>query len=823
MYMAKGAKIQNIYPLTPMQQGMLFNYLCHKDSKAYFQQLCFSLEADLDIDVFERSVNKVIERYDVLRTIFVYEKVEEPKQVVLAERTTKVFYEDISCMDSRDRKGYVEELKRNDLEKGFDIAKDLLMRISIIKVGSKVYEVIWSHHHMVLDGWCLGVVISDFIKIYQSLKYGKEHNLTKPYQYVDYINWLTKQDNATALAYWEKYLENYENEILLPQKVNVMKECYDKKEIHFSIDQEVTSKIVDISRKNNVTLNHVFQAIWAILLQRYNRVEDVVFGAVVSGRNAPIDGIDRMVGLFINTIPIRVNCDEHRSFTGMLEYIRDTYNQSILYDFVSLAKIQSQCSRKQNLINQLFIFENYPARDQSMGDTYRIKDAQSFEQTNYDFNLVIVPSDEIHIKLKYNGFLYEDKMVEAIQGHILQIINSICDNPDIQLKDIGILTDCEYDQIVYELNPNTRNTICNSTIKEMFEEQVVKSPDTIAVVYQNKKITYRELNERSNSLARVLRYHGVKKDTLVALMTERSIEMIIGILAILKAGGAYLPIDPEYPAQRVQYMLEDSNAKIIMTNTELKGILFEGEILDLRQEALYTKHHINLENSISPSDLAYTIYTSGTTGKPKGVMIENGSVVNLSANIYRKIYSKYSSILNVALLSPYVFDASVKQIFPSLLYGQTLVIVPEEERMDGEKLVNYYMKHRIDLSDGTPAHLGIIHEVLQSSKYRLPTRHFLIGGEELSVDLVRDFFSIYGTNEIRITNVYGPTECCDVSTMYDVDLDNIGKLSRIPIGYPLENVQIYLLDRNLNPVPYDIPGEIFIAGDGVSRGYLNQK
>lgn len=884
--MAKGAKIQNVYSLTPMQQGMLFNYLYNRDSKAYFQQLSFSIEADLDIDVFEISVNTVISRYDIFRSIFIYEKVEEPKQVVLAERSTKIFYEDISHMDSQSRNYYLDEFKEKDREKGFDLSKDLLMRIAIIKVGTNDYEIVWSHHHIIMDGWCLGLVISDFIKIYKSLRYGEEHKQDTAYQYVDYINWLVKQDNNKANGYWKEYLADYENEIVLPRKTKIKVHDYDKKEIHFTINKEMTLKIVNMCRKANVTVNNAFQAIWSIVLQRYNNLKDVVFGAVVSGRNAPVEGIEKMVGLFINTIPIRVNCDGNLTFSDLLMNIRDDYNQSTRYDFVSLAQIQNTCNVKQNLINNLFIFENYPAREMNTSDTYTIKAASSFEQTNYDFNVVIIPSEEIHIKLKYNAVIYEDYVVEAIKDHIIEIVNCVSDNPEIRLKDIRMLTDNEYEQVVYRFNQSKskliydlvqeepsildkvlmcettsihdnvsmyeetfilddvskhedttilsklstdvyETTYVNMTIHELFEAQAEKAPDVHAVVYKDLSITYKELNEKTNCVARVLRNMGVNRDTIVALVTERSIEMIIGILSILKAGGAYLPIDPTYPVDRVNYMICDSKATILVTNTECKELMFQGNVIDLRENAIYVKEQSNLENINSGKDLAYVIYTSGTTGNPKGVMIEHKSVINLSRNLYKNIYNEYPTKLNVALLSPYVFDASVKQIFPAILYGQTLVIVPEEERLNGDKLMNYYIEHNIQLSDGTPAHLSIIRDMLIDKKIELPTKHFVIGGEELSIDLVRNFFALNHNKEIKITNVYGPTECCDVSTMYEVDREKVEQLATmplvsIPIGYNLDHVQIYILDRYLHPVPIGTPGEIYIAGEGLSRGYINQ-
>lgn len=823
--MGKSATIQNIYPLTPMQQGMLFNYLYNKDSKAYFQQFCFSLEADLDIDIFEKSFNKVIEGYDVFRSIFIYEKVEEPKQIVLAERTARLYYEDISQMTVKEKVYYLDEFKKKDKEKGFDISKDMLMRISIIRLAAKEYQIVWSHHHIIMDGWSLGLVLQDFISIYKSLKSGEELKLVKSYQYVDYINWLAKQDKGYAEQYWKNCLENYDNETSIQQKVKAKIYEYDKKEIHFTIDKELTAKIIDICRKNNVTINNAFQAIWAVLLQKYNNTDDIVFGAVVSGRNAPIDGIEKMIGLFINTIPIRVKCDGNLSFNSLLENIRDNYNNSVKYDFMSLAQIQNTCNLKQNLISNIFIFENYPANDilNKANNNFKVKDIQSFEQTNYDFNIVIIPSDEIHIKLKYNSLVYDDKAVEAVKNHILEIINCICSNSEVCLKDIKMLTDNEYSQLVYKFNQNKMDYPINAVINELFEEQAVKTPGNAAVVYKDHTITYKELNEKANSVARVLRNMGVKSNTVVALVTERSIEMIIGILAVLKAGGAYLPIDPQYPRERVNYMLKDSNAKLLIINTDIKDISFKGNVIDLRNNFIYSYDKSNLENINLSRDLAYIVYTSGTTGKPKGVMIENRSVINLSVNLYKKIYQKYKFELNVALLSPYAFDASVKQIFPCILFGQTLVIIPEEERLNGEKLANYYIDHHIDISDGTPAHLSIIQDMLLDKSIKFPTKQFIIGGEELSIELVRNFFNLYENKNLKISNVYGPTECCDVSTMYQIDKENLASLSKIPIGKNLGNVQIYILDKYLNPMPFDTPGEIYISGDGLSRGYLNHQ
>ncbi|WP_167956551.1 non-ribosomal peptide synthetase [Anaerosporobacter faecicola] len=818
--MAKGAKIQNIYPLTPMQQGMLFHSLYNKKSKAYFQQLYFTIEADLNMDVFENSVNTLIERYDAFRTIFVYEKVEEPKQVVLEKRTLKVVYEDISQWDDVEKNCYLENYKNTDFSKGFDLTKDLLMRVAVFRIAPREYQIIWSHHHIIMDGWCLGVVLKEFIQTYQAKKVGKEGILPHVFQYVDYINWLGKQDHTMALQYWRTYLAGYEDEVYLPTRSDRSTDSYEKGENTFSLDQETSTTLQMLCKKTNVTLNNVFQAVWAILLQRYSNTDDVVFGAVVSGRNAPVNGIEHMVGLFINTIPIRVTCNDTTSFVHLLESIRDNYNQSIRYDFLSLAKIQNVSPKKQDLIKSLMIFENYPMSDYTSNDTYRIKEAHSFEQTNYDLNLVIKPADEISIKIKYNKMQYDPASIEGMKSHLLAILHKISYQPECLLKEISLLSIQEHEQL-FDTQTSHIHVVQKEAIPTLFTQQVRKAPDQIAVIFNDKQITYGELQKQTDQVSYELRKLGVKRESCVAMITERSLEMIIGIFAIIKAGGAYVPIDPSYPKERIQYMLQDCNANVLLTNVDVQDLHYQGQVLDLREISPSCEISLTKENSSSADDLAYVIYTSGTTGKPKGVMIQQESVINLVKNIDEKIYKKLPN-LRIALLAPYVFDASIKQIFPALLTGQTLVIVPEEERMNGEKLVAYYCKHHVSISDGTPAHLSILKEVLQSSKQQLPVRQFLIGGEELTIDLVREFFSVYDRDDLTITNVYGPTECCDVATMFTVNAHTINQYMKIPIGHPLNQVQVYLLDKNQNPVPYEIPGEIYIAGDGVGRGYLGQ-
>ncbi|WP_051412136.1 non-ribosomal peptide synthetase [Halonatronum saccharophilum] len=362
------------------------------------------------------------------------------------------------------------------------------------------------------------------------------------------------------------------------------------------------------------------------------------------------------------------------------------------------------------------------------------------------------------------------------------------------------------------------------TIIDLFEEQVQKTPDRIALIYKEDSLSYRELNKKAKKVAINLRKHQVKPNDIVAIMIDRSIDMIISILGVLKSGAAYLPIDINYPKERKDYIFADSRAKVLLTESNLKQeIDFKGQVIKVDKIAQQSLIDSKLDKVNSPSDLAYIIYTSGTTGQPKGVMIEHHSVINLVQNFKNKVYDRYNQPLKVGFLSPYVFDASIKQIFPCLLLGHTLVIVPESARLDGNKLIDYYNQHKVDISDGTPTHLSILFEVLSNNKdQNISIQHFIIGGEALSINLVEDIFATVDNFNLIITNVYGPTECCDVSTLFSIDSNIIDDLEDIPIGFPLQNVNVYIVDQNLKEVAQGEYGEIIIGGLGLARGYLNK-
>ena len=400
----EGLEIEKIYPLSPMQEGMLFHYLSGKDSNTYFEQFSFNLIGKMDIELFNKSFNMLIERYDIFRTIFIHQRVETPKQVVLKERKSDLFFEDISYMNDNEKLKYIEDFKIKDRQSGFNLSKDVPMRLSVFKTASNANKIVWSFQHIIMDGWCTGIIFKEMLRIYQNLEHGETHVLPDVYQYSDYIKWLVKQDNKKAADYWEKYLDGYEELTVIPAN-HIKKETdsYENREFTFEINRDDTNKIINIAKHNQVTLNTVVQAIWGILLKRYNNSNDVLFGAVVSGRNARVQGIEGMVGLFINTVPVRIKFEEDMIFTDLLKQIQQDSICCKEYEYLSLAKIQSKSSHKQDLINHVVIFENYPipkefesiSIDNKKHIDMTIDELEVFEQTNYDFNVTVIPGDDI--------------------------------------------------------------------------------------------------------------------------------------------------------------------------------------------------------------------------------------------------------------------------------------------------------------------------------------------------------------------------------------------------------------------------------------------
>jgi len=822
--------IKDIYILSPMQQGMLFHSIMDSSSNAYFEQNELSIEGHIDIELFEKSFNYIIEKYDPLRTIFLYEKVNQPLQIVLKKRSSNILYNDISSFNEDAKQKYIEEFKQKDKKQGFDLSEDLLMRIAVIKTGVEDYKIIWSFHHIIMDGWCLGIIMDDFFKAYSLLAKGKTINAVNNYPYSDYIKWLQVQNKEEAMTYWKNYLQDYEQQVSIPKLNKKTKEdIYLHKESRYEIDKAVTERLTRIARENQISLNVMLQTAWSILLQRYNDTKDVVFGAVVSGRPPEVIGIEKMVGLFINTIPVRIQKNDI-SFIELAKEVQLNASESIRYDYLPLADIQANTELKNNLFNHIMIFENYPMDKQvsNINDEeafgFSIKGVEVFEQTNYDLTLSIIPGETIAIRVTHNGNVYSKGEIEKVFRHFNMVINQVIETPRINAENINIVDNEEKNQMLVEFNNTKVEYPKDKTLYQLFEEQAAKTPDNIAALFEEESITYKELDESSNKLARILREKGVKEDSIVAMSLYRSLEMTIGIIAIQKAGGAYLPIDPEYPEDRIRYILEDSNASILLTQTNLQNMykLENTEVIAIDEKEIYKGDSSSLQPISGSNNLAYVIYTSGSTGKPKGVMIEHHSVINRT----KWMQKRYPIGENDVILqkTPYTFDVSVGELFWWSMTGAKVCFLKPEGDKEPEEIAKAIEKYKVTTMNFVPSMLNIFLEHIEGREdiERLSSlRQVFCIGEALTVPQVESFNRILNRKiGTKLINIYGPTETTVEVSYFDCSTG--AKFDVIPIGKPIDNISLLVLDKHNNLLPIGVPGELCISGVGVGRGYLNK-
>ncbi|WP_010503926.1 non-ribosomal peptide synthetase, partial [Paenibacillus elgii] len=782
----------------------------------------FDLRGSCNVDAFAKSLNILTQRHAALRTNFYSGWKEEPLQVVYQNKSSELYYEDLSERNESEREAYMAEFAEKDKARGFDLAQDALMRVSILRTEEETYRCIWSFHHIVMDGWCMSLIIREVFESYFAILEKRQPELAEVSPYSQYIEWVGRQDSKEATSYWSDYLTGYEQQTTLPKvKPQGKAEGYVSEKLTYVLGKELTERMNQVARQHQVTVNTLIQTVWGIILQKYNGNQDTLFGSVVSGRPAEIPGIESMIGLFINTIPVRIRCENDAIFSEVMIRNQEQALASRAYDTYPLYDIQALTEQKQDLINHIIVFENYPVEQQmeqwaSYGQaSLAIANVEMIEQTNYDFNLVILPGEALTLCFRYNALVYEQASMNRIQNHLVHIMEQVVDNPHIRVNDLQLVTAEEKAQIVGAFNDTGAAYPGEKTIHQLFEEQADRTPEQVAIAFEDKQLTYGELNTRANQLARTLRANGVQADQLVGMMVERSLEMIVGILGILKAGGAYVPIDPEYPEERIRYILEDSGAQVMLAQSHLQGRIPDcGVFVALDDEISYSTDGLNLERNNGSDDLAYVIYTSGTTGKPKGNLTTHRNIVRV---VQATNYMDITEQDKVLQLSSYAFDGSTFDIFGALLNGAQLILISKETMLDVRELAGFIERQQISTMFMTTAFFNVLVDINPDCLRHLRT--ILFGGERVSVSHVRKALQHLGPGKIK--HVYGPTESTVFATCYDVNEVEEDAVT-LPIGSPISNTSIYIVNETNGVQPIGVAGELCVAGDGLARGYLNR-
>ncbi|WP_211750154.1 non-ribosomal peptide synthetase [Paenibacillus sp. Marseille-Q4541] len=806
----EGFAIERIYPLTPLQEGMLYHKLADEKSSSYVVQTVYHTKSLLKQEVLRESLDLLAEKHEILRSSIIHTGVKEPRQALLRGRALEFDYSDLTSEKSPTLN--FEMVRNNDVNRGFNLEKDSLIRVSLIKLQEDEYRMIMTFHHIIMDGWCMSILMNDLLHFYYALEGGsRPEAITQSSRYEQYVRLIEQQDKESGLQYWGELLEGYGEQTGVRAEGRPEGSQEEVGRVETFLTPEQSQRLEEISIQFGVTVNTMIEAAWGILLQRYNRTSDAVFGKVVSGRSVELEGIEEMLGLFINTVPVRVKCNDRTSLKELLNELQNQALQSTQYEYCSLSDIQNQNELGSELIQTMLAFENYYEQKNEEQTKIHLSLEQAREQTNYPLTLVAYKSDMLALGLMYDTRTYGETEVQRILNRLTTILLHMIKYPEGEIGDIEVVGQAEMELILDHFNDTSAPYSKEKTVIELFEEQVLKIPNHLAVVSNGQQLTYAELNSKANQLAGRLRDLGTLPNQFVGIMAERRVETIIGLLAVLKAGGAYLPLDPKYPVNRIQYILKDSGTKILLVGTEAASdIPANIETICIANEEVFVGPISNIEQINKPDDLAYLMYTSGTTGEPKGVMIEHRSINRLIIN------TNYADLSEVRILQTgsLAFDASTFEIWGALLNGGRLILVEEEVLTNStllKKAISDYQINTLWLTVSLFNHMIALDKQVFNEVQQL-----LIGGEQLSVQHVK--WMKANNKNTRLINGYGPTESTTFAVTYEIK-DMVQ--NSIPIGQPIRNTQVYLMNGE-HFCGIGMPGELLVGGPGVARGYLNQ-
>lgn len=813
--------IENIYPLSPTQQGILFHTLYAPESGVYVVQSCYTFSKSLNIAAFVQAWQQVINQHPILRTSFYWKQHKEPFQVV--HRNVQLPWQQYDWQEFSvsEQPKRLEAFLQADRQQGFDISQAPLMRLTLIQVAKETYHFIWSSHHLILDGWSGALVLQQVSQAYEALCNGQVVSLPHCCSYAEYIAWLQQQDLSQAEAFWHKMLQGF----TAPTQLRVSSssnETTGYNEQSLKLSPATTAALQSLARQHKLTVNTLVQGAWAILLSRYSGEEDILFGATSAGRPPALVGSDSMVGLFINTLPVRVQVSGDELLNPWLQKLQTQQVEMQQYEYSPLVQVQgwSEVPRDLPLFESILVFENYPV-DASLKEwatEMQIHEIRSVESTNYPITLTVGVSTELTLQILSDGARFDTATITRMLGHLQTLLEGIVANPHQSISSLPLLTVAEIHQQLIEWNNTQTDYPKDKCIHQLFEEQVEKTPDAIAVVFEEQQLSYRKLNQRANQLAHYLRTLNIKPEVPVAICLERSLEMVIAILGILKAGGAYVPIDPTYPSERLAWILEDIQTPVLLTQNKLLSKLpqLTAKIVCFAQEeeTISQESQINLVTEVTPQNLAYVMYTSGSTGIPKGVSVIHQGVVRL---VKETNYANLNAQEVFLQAAPISFDAATFEIWGCLLNGARLVLFPGDTAILLTELGKVLRQYQVSTLWLTASlfHL-MVDERLEDLKQ---VRQLLAGGDVLSVPHIQKF--LRECQDCRLINGYGPTENTTFTCCYPITAHSHIE-SSVPIGRPIANTQIYVLDSHLQLVPVGVPGELYIGGDGLARHYYNR-
>lgn len=811
---------QRIEPLSFSQQQMWIIDQMQPGNHAYNLPVGFRLKGNLKVEILEKSFNEIIRRHETLRTTFsIIEN--QPRQLIHPECSIKIRRFNLDNLTSEELEKQLNKLIQEEVTQPFNLSSLPLIRVTVIKFADNENIFILNLHHIICDGWSLGIIFQELSEFYNSFYYGTTINLPElPIQYSEYVNWQLQKKWTPSyneqLDFWTVQLDGVLPNLELPfDKRRPTVQSLNGSNEFFYLSKDLTQKIQSVGIKKGCTFFMTVLAAFQVFLSKYSGMDDIIIGTPVSNRPRKVD--ENIIGNFLNIVALRTDLSDNPDFASLLQrtqkIVLDALNNRDLpfENIVEYLKIKRDLSRNPVFQVMLQVLPKYSFELSNL-QISNLNFDLGYSQFDLSLHLYQV-EDGYNCRFEYNTDLFETSTIKRMESNFLFFLDELAGNPDRKISEISILNPEEI-KLLHEWNNSEVIYEKDATIIELFEKQVDKDPSATAVKFGNDQITYRELNKRANQLANYLLKKGIKPGAVVGICIDRSISMVLGLLAIIKVGAAYLPLDPSFPKERLKYIVNDSQISVFLTEENLSELIYQFNVnpiyIDVEWETICNESDTKPNIKLEPSDLIYIIYTSGSTGNPKGVMIENQAFLNFLYSMSKHLgFYKNDVLLAVTTIS---FDIAGLELFLPLINGGQVVIAAKSDTFDGKAILDLIAHNKVNYLQATPSTWKMM---LETGWKMTPDLKMLCGGENYSKELADKMLE----SGYELWNMYGPTETTIWSSVHKIERGD----RKVLIGAPIANTQFFVVDKNLNPVPIGVAGELLIGGVGLARGYLGRK
>lgn len=821
-----------VFPPSFAQQRLWFLQQMSPSSVAYNMPFNSRLSGKLDTDAFRRAFGEVVRRHEILRTSFEVMN-GQPVQIISDLASPSLPVLDLSILPADEREREVVRLATEDAQRPFDLSHAPLFRARLVRLEQDEHVLLLTMHHIICDGWSVSIFVGELGTLYAAFVEARPSPLPDlPIQYADFAQWQRELLQGAALQahldYWARQLAGTPSVLTLPtDRPRTRMQTFEGERLTFMLSRQLSDALTDLSRQHGATLFILLLAAFQTLLHRYTGESEIVVGTPVANRNRK--EIENLIGFFINMLVLRASLSGVLPFHDLLRQAREVCLDAYAHQDVPFERLVEEFRPERNLsytplFQVMFVLQNAPVSTVEVSGLRLTPFDIETVAVRFDLTLSVEEMGQgLECSFEYRTDLFDALTIERMSLHFKNILEGIVADPSRRLSELPLLTTPEKRQIVVEWNSTAVAYPQDECVHRLFEAQVERTPHAVAVVFGEQRVTYGELNRRADKLARYLHARGVGAETLVGILMERSIDMVVGLLGILKAGGAYLPLDSQYPKERLAFMLSDAQAPVVLTSQSLRDSLPPHNAstlcLDSDWHLVEQETGDTIRCEVSPANIAYVIYTSGSTGTAKGVSVEHRQLLNY-------IFAARDSLglahgASYAWVQPLTFDSCITAIYPSLVAGGCLHVVSPELALNARELGDYFVRHQIDCLKIAPSHMAALQAATTRPEHLVPRRYLVLGGEPPHWSLVRELQS--APSACAIFNEYGPTETTVGVTSYRADngLPTFDAAT-VPIGRPYANVQTYVLDSLLEPVPVGISGELYIGGACLARGYFRR-